>query len=166
MYFSPRTICCPAAPAALRFTHSPTTWYLWRLRRHQFFFCGAFGATGEGCLNTSGTGATLTASGDANTAADSFSLAVAGAPANKPGIFFQGTNQLNNPVGDGILCSNSSLRYDVNFTDANGETSQTGFGANATAGGSLNYQYWFRDPANACGAGGFNFTNGWAVTWN
>ena len=128
--------------------------------------CGAFGATGEGCLNTSGTGATLTASGDANTAADSFSLAVAGAPANKPGIFFQGTNQLNNPVGDGILCSNSSLRYDVNFTDANGETSQTGFGANATAGGSLNYQYWFRDPANACGAGGFNFTNGWAVTWN
>jgi hypothetical protein len=128
--------------------------------------CGAFGATGEGCLTTSGTGATLTGSGDANTAADSFQLDVAGAPANKPGIFFQGTNQLNNPVGDGILCSNSNLRYAVNSTDATGAASQSGFGANASAGQALNYQYWFRDPANTCGNGGFNFTNGWAVTWN
>jgi hypothetical protein len=128
--------------------------------------CGAFGGTGEGCLTTSGTGATLAGSGDANVAADSFTLSVSGAPANKPGLFFQGPVQLSNPVGDGILCSNSNLRYGVNSTDANGNATQTGFGANASAGQALNYQYWFRDPANACGNGGFNFTNGWAVTWN
>ena len=128
--------------------------------------CGAFGGTGEGCLTTSGTGATLVASGNADVANDTFQLDVSGAPANKPGIFFQGTNQLTNvTAGDGVLCSNSNLRYGVNATDGSGNVTQTGFGANASAGQALNYQYWFRDTGNTCGAGGFNFTNGWAVTW-
>jgi hypothetical protein len=127
--------------------------------------CAAFGGTGEGCLTTSGTGATLAGSGSATVAADTLALTVTGAPANKPGIFFQGPTQLSNPVGDGILCSNSNLRYGVSFTDASGTASSTGFGANATVGQSLNYQFWFRDTANTCGSG-FNFSNGWTVTWN
>ena len=127
--------------------------------------CAAFGATGEGCLTTSGTGATLSGSGNAAVVGDSFQLDVSGAPANRPGLFFQSTNQLSTPVGDGLLCSNSTLRYAVNATDANGMVTQSGFGANAAAGQALNYQYWFRDTGNTCGAGGFNFTNGWAVTW-
>ena len=56
--------------------------------------CAAFGGTGEGCLTTSGTGATLVGSGNADVANDSWQLDVSGAPANKPGIFFQGTNRL------------------------------------------------------------------------
>lgn len=126
--------------------------------------CSAFGASGAGCATTSGSGATLSGSGSAYVLADSLTLSVSGAPANKPGIFFQGPNQLSVPAGDGILCSNSNLRYAVNSTDAGGNVSQTGFGANATAGQTLNYQYWFRDPANPCGAG-FNFSGGWVVTW-
>jgi len=127
--------------------------------------CAAFGGAGEGCLTTSGSGATLVGSGNAIVGNDGFTLDVSGAPANKPALFFQGNNQLSTvTAGDGVLCSNSSLRYAVNSTDANGNATQTGFGANAVPGQSLNYQYWFRDTGNTCG-GGFNFTNGWAVTW-
>jgi hypothetical protein len=126
--------------------------------------CSGFGPAGAGCLNTSGTGATLTGTGSSLLAAGNFVLSVSGGPANKPGLFFQGGNQLANPIGDGILCSNASLRYAVNSTDATGGVTQTGFEANAAVGQTLNYQYWFRDPGNNCG-GGFNFTNGWVLTW-
>ncbi len=131
--------------------------------------CGAFGGLGEGCLTTSGTGAQLVGSGNADVAADSLTLSVSGGPANKPGIFFQGNSQLNggngNPAGDGLLCtSGGTIRYSVNALDATGATSQGGFGVNASSGSTKNYQYWFRDTGNTCG-GQFNFTNGWSVTW-
>ncbi len=126
--------------------------------------CLAFGAPGAGCLNTSGAGAVLVGTGVPNTTADTLTLSATGCPPLKPGLFFQGNNMLANPVGDGLLCTNALLRYAVNSTDAAGNVSQTGFGANAATGVTLNYQYWFRDPANPCG-GGFNFTNGWVVTW-
>ena len=129
--------------------------------------CAAFGGTGEGCLTTSGSGASLTGTGSATIGADTMVLSVSGGPANKPGIFFQGNNQLaGNPAGDGLLCTaGSTVRYEVNPLDASGATSQGGFGDNASAGATRNYQYWFRDTGNTCG-GGFNFTNGYSVTWN
>ena len=132
--------------------------------------CAALGGLGEGCLTTSGTGATLVGSGNAELGSDSLVLAVTGGPANKPGIFFQGNNQLNgglgNAAGDGLLCTaGGTIRYDINFLDASGSTSQTGFGVNASVGATRNYQYWFRDTGNAC-TGSFNFTNAWSVTWN
>jgi hypothetical protein len=132
--------------------------------------CAALGGAGEGCLTTSGTGATLAGSGNADVGSDSLVLTVTGGPANKPGIFFQGNSQLNggngNPAGDGILCTaGGTIRYSVNPLDASGSTSQSGFGVNAGAGLTRNYQYWFRDTGNPCG-GQFNFTNAWSVTWN
>jgi hypothetical protein len=128
--------------------------------------CGQNGGAGEGCATTSGSGARLSGSGDAAVGADTLVLSVSGGPANKPGIFFQGNNQLaGNPAGDGLLCTTGgTIRYSVNALDATGSTSQGGFAVNAAAGAVRNYQYWFRDTANACG-GGFNFTNGWTVTW-
>ena len=126
--------------------------------------CSGFGAQGEGCINTSGTGAVLVGSGSADTANDHLQFNVSGAPANKPGLFFQGDNQAQIPVGDGILCSNASMRHSVLLTDSQGNASQGGFGAFAAGGMTLNYQFWFRDPGNSCG-GGFNFTNGWVLTW-
>lgn len=128
--------------------------------------CSAFGATGEGCATTSGQGAVLVGAGNAEVGNDTFVLSVSGAPANKPGIFFQGANQLSAPAGDGILCSNALKRYAVNPTDASGAATQSGFSAFASVGASLNYQYWFRDPANVCSGLGFNFSNGWTVAWN
>jgi hypothetical protein len=126
--------------------------------------CGATGAPGEGCMTTSGSGAVLAGSGDGVIGNDSFALFVTGGPANKPGIFFQGGNQIANLVGDGILCSISDKRYPVNALDANGETTRSNFSAFAAPGQTLNYQYWFRDTENSCG-GGFNFTGGWTLTW-
>jgi hypothetical protein len=131
--------------------------------------CAGFGGPGEGCITTSGSGATLVGTGDAAVVSDTLLLSVSGGPANKPGIFFQGNNQLGggngNPAGDGLLCTaGGTIRYSVNPLDATGATSQTGFGVNAGAGLTRNYQYWFRDTGNACG-GQFNFTNGWTVTW-
>ena len=128
--------------------------------------CSAFGAPGEGRMTTSGSGALLEGSGDANVVFDTLQLTVTGGPANKFGIFFQGTQQLNTPAGEGILCLSSDLRHAVMPFDGNGSVSMNGLAALAPMGGTSYYQYWFRDPANTCGAGGFNFTNGWRVDWN
>jgi len=126
--------------------------------------CASFGGVGEGCLTTSGTGATLSAMGIADVASDTLVLEVAGAPANKPGLFFQGTSQVSLLVGDGLLCTQSTLRYPAISTDSTGAASLSGLGVNAVANQSLNYQFWFRDPQNPCG-GGFNFSNGLNVVW-
>ena len=134
--------------------------------------CGAFGQAGEGCLNTTGTnGATLTGSGNASISADSFQLDVAGVPGNKPGIVLRGINQISNPVGDGILCAaGQSARSQVQIT-SNGATTYANFagapfGASAYAPGTpTNYAFWYRDPGNACTGSGFNFSNGWTVTF-
>lgn len=126
--------------------------------------CFAAGAPGAGCPNTTGVGARLTATGLSSTLSDTLLLSVVDAPPNKPGLFFQGSSLVQNQVGDGLLCTVPQMRYSVNATDASGTASQSGFGANAMPGQTVNYQYWFRDPANPCG-GGFNFTNGWSSTW-
>jgi len=126
--------------------------------------CAALGGPGAGCLTTSGTGTTLSGMGDAIVGNDSLQLMVTGGPPLKPGLFFQGSSQISNLVGDGILCSLSQKRYPVNMLDINGEAMQGGFGQHASPAQTLNYQYWFRDPANACG-GGFNFSGAWNVTW-
>lgn len=126
--------------------------------------CGANGATGEGCMTTSGSGAALTGVGNADTSSDTFSLNVSGLPTNKPGLFFQGTTAMANAFGDGILCSNSTSRFNVQFTAPGGSVSMSSLGSQASSGATLNYQYWFRDPGNSCG-GGFNFSNAWTVTW-
>lgn len=134
--------------------------------------CAAFGQTGEGCLNTTGTnGATLTGSGNASISADTFQLDVAGVPGAKPGIVLRGINQISNPVGDGILCAaGQSARSQVQIT-SNGATTYANFagaafGASAYAPGTAtNYAFWYRDPGNACTGSGFNFSNGWTVTF-
>jgi hypothetical protein len=133
--------------------------------------CGANGAAGEGCLNTVGTGATLTGAGLTSLANDTLQLTVAGAPLNKPGLLLRGNNQVANPVGDGIICTaGGSMRSHVQittggtstFTDFNG----SGFGSVANTGGVPTYfQFWYRDPANPCSGAGFNFSNGVGVTY-
>jgi hypothetical protein len=132
--------------------------------------CFAFGAAGEGCANTSGSGATLTASGSATLGNDTLQLAVAGVPGAKPGLILRGNNQVALPIGDGILCtSGGSQRSQVQVTVA-GATTYTDFnggpfGAVANLGAPTYFQFWYRDPSNTCSGSGFNFTNGWSVTY-
>ncbi len=121
----------------------------------------------EGCQNSTGVGMSLTGSGSANTGGDTFVLAVAGGPAGKPGIFFQGNVTLNNPLGDGAFCTNATMRYSVQILGAAGDASISGLGVNSGGSGtSVNYQFWYRDPVGSpCGVG-FNFSNAWNVVWN
>ena len=128
--------------------------------------CGNNSAA-AGCINSTGAGMSMTGTGNADTGADTFSLDVAGGPVGKPGIFFQGTNSLNNPLGDGAFCSNASMRYSVQILGAAGDASISGLGVNSGGtGSSVNYQFWYRDPSSGPCAGGFNFSNAWNVTWN
>ncbi|MCP5120091.1 MAG: hypothetical protein GY953_55550, partial [bacterium] len=69
--------------------------------------CSA-GATGAGCPNSTGSGAHLVGTGDADHAADTFGLAVSGLPGSVAGLCIAGDVQssggFGNPVGDGLLC--------------------------------------------------------------
>ncbi len=127
--------------------------------------CLANGGPGEGCLTSSGQGGRLTGSGIADTGADTFVLEVAGGPAGRPGLLFQGTaTAAPLPFGDGLRCVKPTLRHPVKVLSGAGTCSYSGLGADASSGETLSYQYWFRDPAGFCG-GGFNVTGGWMVTW-
>ena len=132
--------------------------------------CAAFGGAGEGCANTGGGGATLTGSGNACVQSDTLVFDVAGVPGAKPGLLLRGDSQIANPAGDGILCTaGGSQRSQVQVTAAGGTTfSDFGgqpFGAIANVGAPTNFQFWYRDPANTCSGGGFNFSNAWTVTY-
>jgi hypothetical protein len=127
--------------------------------------CSQHSPEGTGCLNSTGTGARLFGGGNASVSANTFALTVVDVPPMKPGIFFQGTNQLSTPAGDGLLCSNSTHRYGSKFASVYGATDGFGLEAHAVAGQALNYQFWYRDSTNTCAGSGFNFSNAWTVTW-
>ena len=127
--------------------------------------CGNNGAAGEGCTNSAGTSALLAASGNAEIANDTFTLSVSGALPGAFCLFVQGDNQLVTPLGNGYRCVQVDKRGPVVLTDAAGAASRSGLGADVTVGQTRNYQVIYRDTADACG-GGFNYSNGWTVTWN
>ena len=128
-------------------------------------------------MNSTGTnGASLVATGNASISADTCGLQIDGVPGNKPGLVLRGKNQViggaGNPVGEGLLCTaGQSARSKVQITSA-GSTTFTEFQAGVSfgaasygAGVRANYQFWYRDTANTCNGGGFNFTNAWTVVW-
>lgn len=133
--------------------------------------CANFGGRGEGCSNTSGGGARLSAGGFASLQFDTFRLEVEGVPGSKPGLILRGANAIANPAGDGLLCTGGqSLRSQIQVTQ-NGLTTFNDFqgapfGASSFGiGAPTHYQFWYRDPQSVCGGAGFNFSNGYAVTW-
>jgi hypothetical protein len=136
--------------------------------------CSNPGALGEGCANSTGSGATLSATGCADLFVDTLLFNISGVNGAKPGLLLRGDNQLSggngNPIGDGLICAGgasnrSQVQVSVGgmatFTDWNG----AGFGSVANLGSPTNFQYWYRDPqGSSCGTG-FNFSNAWTVTY-
>ena len=134
------------------------------------------GAWAGGCANSTSQGASLTGSGNALFAAETFALSVSGLPASQPGLCLKGSaqvgNLLGNPSGNGLLCTSPDLRSQVILSDAGGAVAMTDwrgqlFGAHPGAAnefGTTYYQWWYRDVADPCNAG-FNFSNGWSVDW-
>jgi hypothetical protein len=130
--------------------------------------CSANGNLGEGCANSGGSGATLSATGMAYVFNGDFAFQVNGVPGNKPGLLLKASNQVALPAGDGLLCvAGGSNRSHIQvteggsttFTDFNGMTLPMTGGLGTTS----NWQFWYRDPANTCSGAGFNFTNAWTV---
>ncbi len=131
--------------------------------------CGNMGGAGEGCRNSTTAGSLLVGTGDAIVGNDTLVLSASGNPANVPGLFFGGPNELTPTLfGDGLRCVGGPLvRLEIVFSDAAGNAS-TGSSISireGLLGGELrHYQYWFRDVTGPCG-GGFNTSNAYRVNW-
>jgi hypothetical protein len=130
---------------------------------------------GSGCENSTGMGAVLSASGDADVTADTLVFHGTNLPSG-PGLYFQGNNAVNsgngNPFGDGLRCVGGNVRrLEVRFSNSgNGFSTSTTItvssAAGVSAGQTKRYQLWYRDvAAGAPCSSGFNLTNGVEVTW-
>jgi hypothetical protein len=131
--------------------------------------CGNSGQAGAGCVNASGMGATLDATGNADVVLDTVQLQVSDCPPNTPGIFFGGNYGGSSlPFGNGLLCISSNvIRLGAVFCDPTGSAvSPSGIAAreNLHAGDVRYYQFWFRDIIGPCGAA-FNTSSGCRVQW-
>ena len=120
--------------------------------------------------NSAGAGALIAAEGSTSVSVGNVTLSATGLPPTQPGIFFFGPNQTQNAFGDGFLCVGGSITRiePAAFSNAGGETSLSlDFGATyanpITAGASLNFQFWYRDPS--AGGAGFNLSDGTEITF-
>jgi len=124
---------------------------------------------GEGCLNSQGVGAILTASGTNAVASDNMVFRTTQARASQPSVLMQGAAVVAFPFKDGILCmGNPTERLEVVFLDANGEGSTSGSvvtGGAVSLGDTRYYQQWYRDPNLSVCGNGSSLTQGLAVTW-
>jgi hypothetical protein len=122
--------------------------------------------------NTNSTGgvASIAFSGGTSLGAGNPSLDVNGLPASTFGIVFYGAGQTSSPFGDGVRCVGGQVqRLAPQNSGAFGSVSRA-IGAGdlvptspATVGGTLNFQFWYRDiPA---GGAGFNTSDAISVRY-
>jgi hypothetical protein len=135
--------------------------------------CNNHGSAGQGCQNSTGSGATLSASGSNSVSGDTVVLGVTGAVSGQPGLFFQGNNAVNaglgNAFGDGLRCAgNSTIRLQVGFVDGAGTTvTSIGIASKGavSAGQTKRYQFGYRDPVFSPCLNGFNLSNAVEIVW-
>jgi hypothetical protein len=142
--------------------------------------CGNTGGPGEGCANSTGSGARLSAAGTTSVSIDDLVLTATQVPPNMFGLMYRGGGTNNLPFGDGLRCVSAGATglYRLNPpTNAGpGGTLTRGPGLVAqsstlpgsgliVAGGTYYFQAWFRDSQGSpCGAG-FNLSNGLQVNF-
>lgn len=135
--------------------------------------CGNEAGVGEGCLNTTNLGATLTPSGSAGVAADDLVFQAHQLVPGQPGLLFAGTIAVNGGAGsmfgDGLRCAGiGAVRLGISAASAGGEATW-GPGLATLGGWSAGdisrFQVWYRDPGNSVCGSGFNLTHGVEVTW-
>jgi outer membrane protein assembly factor BamB len=131
------------------------------------------------CINSTGFGSGLVATGSASVAVDDLELVVYDLPPGVPGRFYMGQIQGNVPFGDGLLCVGAGgypvFRLQFGFADAFGVLrtgegmvgyTQANLGAagHITPGSTWHFQAWYRDPKGPCGQT-FNTTSAYTVTF-
>jgi len=134
--------------------------------------CGNNGAGGTGCVNSTGVGASLTGSGTADVAADTFVLSAAGMPANATALFFQGNVMASGGIGmtfgDGLRCTVGGIkRLETVMASGSGDAATSlllSVKGGLASGSVVGYQCWYRDTTGPCGTLS-NTTNAWLQTW-
>ena len=135
--------------------------------------CANDSASPAGCLNSTGEGAVLGATGAASLSSDSVALSVSGCPEAQPGVFFSGTLQLAGgsgiSFGDGLRCAGGMTTRLESVSSASGFTTSTvslSTRDGVSVGETRHYQFWFRDPAGSPCGNLFNTSNGLSITWS
>ncbi len=119
--------------------------------------------------NSVGPGAVMYVTGSQDVDDNDLLLSAGICPANQFGLFFYGPGQGQTSVGDGTMCidTGSFFRLPVVQTDFMGiATFQVDFnslplGGDIQNGDTMNFQFWYRDPAG--GPAGYNFSDGISV---
>jgi Tol biopolymer transport system component len=138
--------------------------------------CANSGSIGQGCSNSMGQGAMLSASGNASVSADTLVLSAVGMP-NAATLYLQGSAQENagtgSVFGDGLRCVAGSVVRLATKNNSGGASSYPGpgdaaisiSGAIPVGGGMRYYQVWYRNAATHCTPAAFNLSNGVRTSW-
>ncbi len=139
--------------------------------------CGNTSVTGAhaGCLNSTGEGAHLQATGIPSISSDTLVLMGSGMT-NGPGLYFQGTAQFNSGLGavlgDGLRCTGGTIIRLGIQPHVSGTSQYPGPGEPSvsvkglcTVGAVRTYQIWYRDAASFCAPETYNLSNGLALAW-
>lgn len=118
-----------------------------------------------GLPNSTGSGASITATGSASIQAADLVLHASSCPPVQPGLFFYGTSQVQLPLGNGLRCVGGNV-----FRLAVVTTTPQGVAAHALdydappqpagrilPGSTWHFQYWYRDPQG--GGARFNLSD-------
>lgn len=135
--------------------------------------CGNAGGAREGCANSSGGGASLTAGGSASVGADDLVLAGAGLLAGQPALLFGAQNAVNGgdgvTFGDGLRCAGGGVSRLGVRAPAPGGGASWGPGLAALSGyvpgETARFQVWYRDPLGSPCGSGFNLSHGLELTF-
>jgi len=122
--------------------------------------------------NSAGAGSVMSALGSASVAANDLVIQAANGPATQPGVFFYGPSQIQVPFGEGNRCVGGAVirLWPPSGSDVSGFTTRpVDYTANAIANGAspivagvtMNFQYWYRDPAG--GGSGFNLSDALSI---
>jgi len=137
--------------------------------------CGNETTPGEGCGNSTGSGAVLSGVGSPSASADDLVLTATGIIPNQFGLIFTGPGSVEAPFGDGLRCvgAGTVYRYPIQNSGPGAALTQ-GPGlvsyslANFPPAGQIvpgttwRFQAWYRDPQGPCGSA-FNLSNGLQV---
>jgi len=134
--------------------------------------CSNPGSPDEGCANSGGSGARVSAIGSNGVAADDLFVVADGLRPAQPALLFAGEDVvaggLGAPFGDGLRCAGGAVtRLGVQVPDVAGAT---GWGPGLSgvggwnAGDDRHFQVWYRDPGGPCSSD-FNLTGGLSVTF-
>ncbi|HIG12097.1 MAG: hypothetical protein ABGY71_12910 [bacterium] len=121
-------------------------------------------------VNSSGAPAIVFSGSHPSAGANDLALLALPVPANQPGIFFYGPNQVQLPFGNGTRCIGAPItRLGVTFASPFGDMQVTIDNQAApisgafTPGSVWNFQAWFRDPV--AGGANFDLSDGLEVTF-